>query len=50
MGASNRYPFAAYLAVEESYVYEQAAELGARRLGLGPKPRLRFSLAEPAVD
>ena len=37
---------AAYLGVEPSYVYEHAHELGARRLGDGPKARLRFSLAE----
>lgn len=37
---------AAYLGVENSYVYEHAAELGARRLGNGARPRLRFSLAE----
>jgi hypothetical protein len=27
-------------------VYEHAAALGARRLGAGPKARLRFNLAE----
>jgi hypothetical protein len=37
---------ARYLGVERSYVYEHAVELGARRLGTGPKARLRFSLAE----
>ena len=37
---------AAYLAVDRSWVYEHADELGARRLGSGPKARLRFSLAE----
>lgn len=37
---------AAFLDVEESYVYEHAVELGARRLGDGPKARLRFSLRE----
>jgi hypothetical protein len=31
-----------YLAVEVGYVYEHAAELGARRLGDGPRARLRF--------
>ncbi len=33
-----------HLGVEVSYVYEHAAELGARRLGTGPKARLRFRL------
>jgi hypothetical protein len=37
---------AAYLGVERSYVYEHADELGARRLGSGPRARLRFSLEE----
>lgn len=37
---------AAHLGVDEGYVYEHASELGARRLGQGPKARLRFSLAE----
>jgi hypothetical protein len=37
---------ARYLGVERSYVYEHAVELGARRLGTGPKARLRFSLAD----
>ena len=37
---------ARFLSVEESYVYEHAAELGARRLGTGPKARLRFSLRD----
>ena len=36
---------AAHLGVETSYVYEHAAKLGARRLGTGPKARLRFRLA-----
>jgi hypothetical protein len=35
---------AAHLSVERSYVYEHATELGARRLGDGPKARLRFRL------
>jgi hypothetical protein len=35
---------AKYLGVEVSYVYEHADELGARRLGNGPKARLRFRL------
>jgi len=34
-----------HLGVETSYVYEHAATLGARRLGTGPKARLRFRLA-----
>jgi hypothetical protein len=34
------------LGVDRSWVYEHAAELGARRLGGGRKPRLRFDLAE----
>ena len=33
-----------HLGVDVSYVYEHAGELGARRLGNGPKPRLRFRL------
>jgi hypothetical protein len=37
---------ARYLAVDPSYVYEHAAELGARRLGSGPKARLRFRLED----
>jgi hypothetical protein len=37
---------AAHLGVARSYVYEHAVELGARRLGDGPRARLRFSLAE----
>ena len=37
---------AEYLAVERSWVYEHAAELNARRLGSGPKARLRFSLED----
>ena len=37
---------AAYLDVSVAFVYEHAAELGARRLGSGPKARLRFSVAE----
>jgi hypothetical protein len=35
-----------WLNVERSYVYEHAAELGAMRLGSGPKARLRFDLDE----
>ena len=37
---------AAHLSVDEGYVYEHAVELGARRLGNGPKARLRFSLTD----
>ena len=37
---------AEYLSVARSWVYEHASELGARRLGAGPRARLRFSLAE----
>ena len=37
---------AEYLSVNPSWVYEHAAELGARRLGDGPRARLRFSVAE----
>jgi hypothetical protein len=35
-----------YLAVSSGWVYEHADELGARRLGSGPRARLRFSLVE----
>jgi predicted DNA-binding transcriptional regulator AlpA len=37
---------AAVLGVERSWVYEHADELGARRLGSGPRARLRFDLEE----
>src|SRR5947199_2086318 len=37
---------AEYLGVQRSFVYEHAVELGARRLGSGPKAPLRFSLRE----
>jgi hypothetical protein len=37
---------AEYLSVNPSWVYEHADELGARRLGNGPRARLRFSLTE----
>jgi hypothetical protein len=37
---------AAYLGVSVGYVYEHSDELGARRLGSGPKARLRFSIVE----
>jgi hypothetical protein len=33
------------LGVTRAWVYEHAAELGARRLGSGPRARLRFDLA-----
>jgi len=32
--------------VSRSWVYENAARLGAVRLGTGPRPRLRFSVTE----
>lgn len=35
-----------YLGVTRGWVYEHAAELQARRLGAGPKGRLRFSLED----
>src|SRR3954462_5179891 len=37
---------ARHLGVERSYVYEHAVELGAVRLGDGPKARLRLNVAE----
>ncbi len=37
---------AKYLSVEPAWVYAHADELGARRLGSGARPRLRFSLHE----
>jgi hypothetical protein len=37
---------AEYLGVDRAWVYEHASELGARRLGKGPRARLRFSLDE----
>jgi hypothetical protein len=37
---------AAFLVVDRSYVYEHADELGALRLGAGPKARLRFDLED----
>jgi hypothetical protein len=37
---------ARYLDVDPSFVYEHAAELGARRLGRGSKAALRFNLRE----
>ena len=35
-----------YLGVRVAYVYEHGNQLGARRLGKGPKARLRFLLSE----
>jgi hypothetical protein len=35
---------AAHLGVERDYVYAHAGELGVRRLGEGPRSRLRFRL------
>ena len=35
-----------FLVVDRSYVYEHADELGAKRLGSGPRARLRFDLDE----
>jgi hypothetical protein len=37
---------AEHLGVSRDFVYEHAVELGARRLGSGPRARLRFDLAE----
>jgi hypothetical protein len=37
---------ASWLQVDPSYVYEHADELGAMRLGTGPKARLRFDLED----
>jgi hypothetical protein len=34
------------LGVDRGYVYEHAVELGAWRLGSGPRARLRFDLEE----
>ena len=34
------------LAVDRAYVYEHAVELGARRLGDGPRARLRFRIED----
>jgi hypothetical protein len=36
---------ARHLGVDRSYVYEHSTELGAVRLGDGPRARLRFNLA-----
>src|SRR5712692_7073580 len=35
-----------YLGVKRAWVYENALRLGAKPLGDGPKPRLRFDLEE----
>lgn len=37
---------AEYLGVERDWVYANAARLGARKLGDGPRARLRFDLEE----
>ena len=37
---------AEWLQVDAAFVYEHAAELGAYRLGSGPRARLRFDLVE----
>lgn len=37
---------ASHLGVSRDYVYEHALELGAVRLGAGPRARLRFRLAD----
>jgi hypothetical protein len=37
---------AAFLVVDRSYVYEHAHELGAIRLGSGPRARMRFDLED----
>jgi hypothetical protein len=37
---------ARHLGVSRAWVYQRADELGGRRLGDGPRPRLRFDLAE----
>ena len=37
---------ARHLGVARSLVYEHADELGARALGTGPKPRLRFRMSD----
>jgi hypothetical protein len=34
------------LGVSRDYIYDHARHLGAVRIGNGPRPRLRFSLAE----
>jgi hypothetical protein len=35
-----------YLSVDRSWVYANADRLGVRRLGSGPRARLRFSIAD----
>jgi hypothetical protein len=37
---------AAFLGVDRGWVYEHAGELGGRRLGSGPRARLRFSMED----
>jgi hypothetical protein len=37
---------AEYLSVDRAWVYQHATELGAHRLGNGPKARLRFRLED----
>jgi hypothetical protein len=37
---------ARWCGVERSWVYAHAEELGARKIGTGERPRLRFDLAE----
>lgn len=37
---------AQWLSVDRGWVYEHASELGALRLGSGPRARLRFDLGE----
>jgi len=37
---------AAFLGCSTGFVYDHADELGARRLGSGPRPRLRFVLSD----
>jgi hypothetical protein len=41
-GLVDVHELAALLGVSRSWVYQHAAELGAVRLGSGPRPRLRF--------
>jgi hypothetical protein len=41
---------ARYLGVDPAWVYAHADELGARRLGSGARPRLRFSLQEVSAS
>lgn len=37
---------ATYLGVSREWVYDHAEQLGARKLGDGPRPRLRFDIAD----